>query len=196
MQIPFIPTTELPYVASGFAGIIAFWTVFYLITHNYEKVRNMVKRTGNTREFALFICNLLIVAIGLSISVNAYVLTVSQTSINATTDVTAVGGNMTTEQLNALNTSAQGLLHMVYVLIGVALGVIVIWIIHNVIVARKERTNGNNTNKDFNITLSSTKLDSSLETLKDVSKSITILNEFSNRVKQIMDGKQNEKKDN
>jgi predicted membrane protein len=102
---------------------------------------------------------------------------------------------MSIEQLTTLNASAQGLLHMVYVLIGVAFGAIVIWIVHNIIVTRNEREKKNGKEQDDGITPSPTKLESSLETFKDVKQSLTILNDYVQKAKNIMDGKQNDKKE-
>lgn len=55
------------------------------------------------------------------------------------------------------------------------------------------KQNNKESQKQQDIIISPNSLNSSIDTFKNVNKSITILNDYTNKVKEIMDGKQNEK---
>ncbi len=143
--MPYIPPGELPSFIIGFVFVLILWLILYGITRIFPVFKTAITKTANTRELALFMLNLVIVATGISVAVDALV-------------IAAGGNNMTTEQLTSLAASAQGLIHMVYTLVGAALGAIVIWIIHLVMSIMTERKSSHQKSKDITtISGSSTK---------------------------------------
>jgi heme/copper-type cytochrome/quinol oxidase subunit 2 len=113
------------------------------------------------------------VAIGLSISVTALV-------------VAAGGSKMSSQDLSSLQASAIGLLHVVYILLGIAAGAFVIWVIHLVIVSIQEQRRRNNPEDTgtTEITISSTKLEAITKEIESYKKAKTELEKFLNKVQE------------
>jgi hypothetical protein len=169
--MPFIPNEQLPYIIEGLAGCIILWLIFYSITRNQPIVKKAINKTANTREFAISAFNLILVAVGITISTIAISISTGDTKMNP-------------QDLNSLQNSAFGLLHIVYVLIGVAAGAFLIWIIHLIIVVIRERNEQNRQGAipDFEITISSKKLANLTKEIGDINKVETMLVEFINKV--------------
>ena len=110
-----MPSNEICPLVRGILGIILLWFVFRTVTRKSAIARTTIAKTANTREYLLFVCNLVIVAIGTSIAVYALV-------------VAAGASSMTTTELNQLVASAQSLIDFVWTLIGVAVGVFIIFV--------------------------------------------------------------------
>lgn len=108
-----MPAQEILPFLSGILFCFALWSILYSIKRQIPIVGTAIIKTVNTREFGQYMLNLVIAAIGISVTVDALV-------------ISAGGNNMTTDKLNQLVASAQFLIHMVYALVGGAIGAIVI----------------------------------------------------------------------
>jgi len=167
----YIPSEQLPSFIGGIIGIFILWLILYGVTRISTATKVAIIKTANTRQMALFFLNLVIVAIGLSIAVDALVIAEG-------------GGKMNPEELSQLFVSAQGLLHMVYILLGVSFGAIVLWIIHLIIISIRERISVREDNRETVITISANRLDAITKEVKEYKQAKNALDHFLNNLQE------------
>jgi hypothetical protein len=176
----YIPSGEMPYFLKGFIFILVTWCILYIITRIYPISRVAITKTANTRDLGLFILNLIIVAIGISVSVDAFA-----TSMR--------GDKMSEQELASLSASAQGLMHMVYFLVGCVAAAIFVWIIHVImIIVNEERKKGKPSSSSEPIIISKEKMDKSTKEIQSNINALNLLQNYNDKIKTIVTNPPNE----
>jgi len=177
-----IPPIYLWSFLDGFVGFIIFGFIVYGVSLKYPSIKAANAKTANTRILALSILNLIIVAIGVSISVTALVIATG-------------GSNMTPEQLAEFTKSAYSLTQIIYVLLGIGAGAVLLWIIHFIIVAVSEHKKQRGTQQEIETTISSRKLESVTKEIEEYRKAKTQLDGFFNKIQGTTSNKEDKEQE-
>jgi len=111
-----MPIEKLPFFLGGLFGVVVLRLIMYAIARHSPAATVAAARTVTTRQFALLILNLAVVATGIYISVYAITIAVE-------------GHTMTPDELRQLIASAQGLLNWVWVIYGGVAAAVLLFLI-------------------------------------------------------------------
>lgn len=179
-----MPSQEVPYFFRGFGGFLLAALVLYVVAQGIPIFKAAIVKTSGSRAFALFLLNLLIVAAGISISVDAL-------------NITSGGHGMTPDELQQLSTSAQNLDHWIWILVGIAAGSLLVFLLDIIRAIMVEYNKSKHGEKEPKVeTIVSTKrLDSITKEIGEYRKTKTELEDFLNKVENKEPGSPNTKKE-
>ena len=107
---------EFSYLLVGVCSLFLFRFLWLFAIRKFPTFKNRVAQTARTRDFLLFICNLLL--IGGAIYISLYALKIA-----------AGGDAMTPAELSQLATDIDKLYALVWIFAGVAIGVFILFLI-------------------------------------------------------------------
>jgi len=110
-----VPLQELPPFIGGFVGIIVFWVVRYYVNHKSPTIKTAFIHTIQINSLALFFGNLVIVGFGTVIAIYAILYQAGIIELSAI-------------EIEAFHNTLGALIFVVWILFGVFLGGIAIYI--------------------------------------------------------------------
>ncbi len=118
---------EFVYLLVGFISLFLFRFLWFFAVRKFPTFKNRIAQTAKTRDFLLFVGNLLLIAGAMVISLSAL-------------KITAGGDTMTPAELSQLTTGIDKYLAVVWILAGVAIGIFVFFLIEVCWGKKKDQT--------------------------------------------------------